>query len=81
VLISGTWSDPSQAFLVVDKHIVCEVADLLDIPYMLMAAFFVFNIHYTQGCNNFYSFMEVVTLNFPGDKASPTVKHVVDSIV
>ena len=81
MLISGTWSDPSQPFLVVDKHIVCEITDLLDIPYMLMAAFFVFNIHYMQGCNNFYSFMEVITLNFPGNKASPTVKHIVDSIV
>ena len=72
ILMSGTWPAPNQAFLVVDKHIVCEVPDLLDIPFILMAASFVFNIHYTQGCNNFYSYLEVVTLNFPGDKASPT---------
>ena len=32
VLLSGTWPDPNQAFLVVDKHVVCEVSDLFHIP-------------------------------------------------
>ena len=43
-----------------------------DIPYILMAAFFVYNICYPKGCINFYSFLEAVLLKFRSDKASPT---------
>ena len=63
-----------QAYLVVDKKVVDDVS-FEDIPYILMAAFFVYNICYPKGCINLYSFLEVVLLKFRSDKASPTVKH------
>ena len=72
--------DPLQIFLVVDKMIVCEITTEEDIPLILMSAFFSFNICYPKGSNNFYSFMEIVTLSFPIDKASSTVKHFLTSL-
>lgn len=76
VLIIGDIQDPSQAFIVVDRQILTEV-NITDIPLTLLSAFFVFNIHYPKGCNNFYTFMEAYTLGFSLSKASPTVKHFV----
>ena len=69
-----------QTFLVVDKTIVCEVEVLHDIPFVLMAAFFVFNICYPKGCNNLFSFMEILTLNYPSHSASATVRHFLSSL-
>ena len=34
-----------------------------DIPLYLLAVFYVFNICYPAGCNNFYCFLEVALLN------------------
>ena len=48
-----------QAFLIVDKTIVCEMQVFNEIPFILMSSFFVFNICYPKGCTNLYSFMEV----------------------
>ena len=79
VLIVGSVEDARQAFLVVDKHIVMMI-DLKFIPFVLMSAFFVYNIHYPSGCSNFYSFMEAFTLGFSLENASPTVKHFVASL-
>ena len=69
-----------QTFLVVDKTIVCEMEVPNDIPFILMAAFFVFNICYPKGCSNLFSFMEILTLNYPSDRASATVKHFLSSL-
>lgn len=75
ILVSGSMKQPEQAFLVVDKKIVTEVICFEDIPLTLLSAFFVFNIKYPPGCNNFYSFLEILILNFLLKKASITVKH------
>ena len=76
VLVIGELQEPSQAFIVVDRQIVTEV-NITDIPLCLLSAFFLFNIHYPKGCNNFYAFMEAYTLGFSLSNASPTVKHFV----
>ena len=71
--------DTLQAYLVVDKNVVDEVS-IIDIPFILMSAFFVYNICYPKGCNNFYSFLEIVVLNHSAENASPTVKHLLSKI-
>lgn len=76
VLIIGDLDDPTQAYLVVDRQVVTEV-DIINIPLVLMSAFFIFNIRYPKGCSNFYTFMEAYTLGFSLAKASTTVKHFV----
>lgn len=69
-----------QTFLVVDKTIICEVEVLNDIPFVLMSAFFVFNICYPKGCNNLFLFMEILTLNYLSLSASATVEHFLSSL-
>ena len=76
VLISGE----DQGFLVVDKVIISDVKSLYDIPFVLMAAYFVFNICYPKGCSNLFSHLEIITLKYPPNKASPTVKHFLSSL-
>ena len=63
-----------DASLVVDHQVVDEVP-IDNLPFVLMAAFFVYNICYPKGCNNFYSFLEVSMLKYSAEKASPSVSH------
>ena len=76
ILVVG--QEAVQAYLVVDKKVVDDVS-FEDIPYILMAAFFVYNICYPKGCINLYFFLEVVLLKFRSDKASPIVNHLLYS--
>ncbi len=80
VLVTGTLKEPGQAFLVVDKNIINEITNFDYIPFVLLSAYFVFNIKYPIGCSNFFSFLEILLLNFPMNKASITVKHFFTSI-
>ena len=68
-----------EAYLVVDKRIIDQV-EIGDIPFVLMAAFFVYNICYPKGCSNFYSFLEIIALKYSPEKASPTVKYFLSRI-
>ena len=80
ILMTGSLHHPEQAFLVVDKTIISEIQGFENIPFILLSAFFVFNIKYPAGCNNFYSFLEVLLLQLPIKKASITVKHFISSL-
>lgn len=66
--------ESNEVYLVVDKRVVHQV-EVMDIPFNLMAAYFVYNICYPKGCSNFYTFLEIMMLNYPSRKASPTVKY------
>ena len=72
--------EAKQTFLIIDKTLVSEVPLNCNLPFVLMAAFFSFNICYPKGCGNLYSFMEIVTLSYPANKASATVKHFLSSL-
>ena len=50
-----------QAVLIAEKQIICTF-DPRDIALVLLSAFYVFNIHYTEGCTNFYSALEAMLL-------------------
>ena len=57
-----------DAFLVIEKQIVCRIPDLTDLPAVLLAALYTFNLHYTEGCSNLYSFFEVTLLGKIGGR-------------
>ncbi len=57
IVVKGSLQNPKEAFLVADKIHICKIK-FGNIPLVLMAAFYVFNVHYTPGCSNFYSFLE-----------------------
>ena len=63
-----------DAYLVVDQQVIDEVP-IHNLPYLLIAAFFVYNICYPKGCSNFYSFLEISMLGYSAEKASPSVSH------
>ena len=56
-------------------HQVVDEVPIDNLPFVLMAAVFVYNICYPKGCNNFYSFLEVSMLKYSAEKASPSVSH------
>ena len=62
VIVVGNNKSPEQAFLVMDRKILTEI-NTEEIPIYLIAVFYVFNICYPAGCNNFYCFLEVVLLS------------------
>lgn len=72
-------SEVSQAFLVTDKRIVTEI-DFQDIPLILLAAYFGYNICYPKGCVNFFVFLEVMLLKIKTTKASITVHNLLSSL-
>ena len=51
-------SDVKDAFLVIEKKIICKIPHA-DLPLALLAAFYVFNMHYPEGCNNIYFFLRL----------------------
>lgn len=57
VVVRGSLQEPKDAFLVIEKRVFCKIS-LAEIPLALLAAFFSFNMHYPQGCTNFYTFFE-----------------------
>ena len=81
VIIIGSPSSYTQAFLVIDSDVIGEIGDMELIPLVLMASYYVFNICYPKGLTSFYSVLEVIVLGTPLDKASPSVKHVYASIM
>ena len=78
ILISG--DHPLKASLVVDKRVI-DYVPIEELPFVLLSAFFVYNICYPRGCCDFYSMMEILVLNYSTDKASPTVKNLLPKIL
>ena len=54
-VVLGGHKDPKQAFMVIDGKIMCEIP-IDDIPIYLIAVFYIFNICYPTGCQNFGSY-------------------------
>ncbi len=79
VVVESVEEDSLQAYLVVDNRILDRV-DIVDLPFVLMAAFFVYNICCSKGCSNFYTFLEIVVLKYSSEKASLSVKYLLAKI-
>jgi hypothetical protein len=52
VLVRGEESTPKDSFICTEGQILCEVP-LDEIPFILLAVFYAFNMQYTIGCTNF----------------------------
>ena len=50
-----------QAVLIAEKSVLCKF-NVQEVPMVLLSAFYVFNIHYPEGCSNFYSALEAILL-------------------
>ena len=80
ILVIGEPDSYTQCFLVTDGQIVFEIEKVQNIPLILLAAYFAFNIQYPDGCKNFYAFLEVVFLNVASSKVAASVKHVLSAL-
>lgn len=79
VMTSEENEDDNTAYLVVDSIVVDNIRTE-DIPFCVLSAYYVFNICYPKGCNNFFSFLEIVILNYSSEKAPPSVKHILAAL-
>ena len=52
-------SSVKEAILVIEKTVISSFPPIKTVV-VLISAFYVFNMHYTVGCNNLYSFFEVM---------------------
>lgn len=68
IVIKGTHIMPQEGYLVTEKVVMSKVPSLADVPLILFATYFVFNMEYCNGCSNFYSFLEVTFLDAPVPK-------------
>ena len=61
IVVKGTLNAIKDTVLVVERKAVTTFPPT-DTPLVLLGAFYAYNMHYTEGCKNFYSFLEVVFL-------------------
>lgn len=62
IIIVGDYRNPIQGFLVCEKKMICEIPTK-ESPIYLLALYYVFNMCYPKGCNNFYAFIEIGIFN------------------
>ena len=63
--MKGEIAKPNHAFLCIEGIVLCEVP-LDEIQFILLCAFYIFNMQYTNSCMNFYSsYMEHIFLDLP----------------
>ena len=55
IIIRGTCTEPKDAYLVCEKLVLSKFSPA-DVPLMLFATYYVFNMHYCSGCTNFFTF-------------------------
>ena len=77
ILLTGC-KEQWQAFLVIDKSIVCE-APISVIPFIIISAFYTFNVQYPIGCQTAYSFLEYIVFG-SSVKLPTSVKHFIASL-
>ena len=62
VIITGDYRDAVQAVLVFENDIVYDISTDT-IPVSLLSFYYVYNLCYPKGCNNFYAFIEAGLFN------------------
>ena len=61
IIIRGRITAVKEAILVVER-IAVATCPPKDLPLLLVGAFYAYNMHYPEGCKNFYTFFEIVFL-------------------
>lgn len=59
LVVKGALHAVQEAALVVERQVIAPFPPK-EAPLVLLSAFFSFNMHFTEGCTNFYTFLEVV---------------------
>ena len=78
ILLCGDVTKPDQFMLVIDGHVICDIAGN-DILFAVLSAYFIFNICYIPGCINVFKFLETSLLNI-SLKLPASVNHFMASL-
>ena len=74
VIVRGNYYKVKDAYLVCKKMVLSKIKPF-DLPLVLFATYYVFNIQYCSGCTNFFSFLEVPFLNATPPPPPPKKKE------
>jgi len=74
VLIRGSASNPKEGYLVIENTVMSKIK-VDELPIVLFAAYYVFNIEYVPGTRNFYQFLETIFLNVSVPKTKTRLNH------
>lgn len=58
VIVRGTIAQVKDAFLVIDKQILCKLPSMTEAVLILLACFYVFNKKHEEGFSNLFIFLE-----------------------
>ena len=79
VLIRGSASNPKDGYLVIENIVMSRIK-VEELPIVLFAAYYVFNIEYTTGTRNFYQFLEAIFLNVTVPKTKTRLNHLLNML-
>ena len=63
IIVRASDGKVKDSFLVIERTPLINKVLAKDILLVLLSSFFAFNVHYPEGCCNFYSLLEVLFLN------------------
>ena len=63
----GLTSKPKDAYIATEGLVLCKVP-IQQVPFVLLSTYYVFNMQYSHGCSNFFSFLEFLFLGIKPPK-------------
>ena len=78
-IIKGTITDPKHAYLTTKKEYLFEFP-IKEIPLMLLASFYVFDMKYTHGLTNVFMFLEHYFLGLRVPKEKTKVHNFISQL-
>lgn len=70
IVIKGSLTSIKDAYVLVQKQVVCRIPKMKEAVLILLASFYVFNMNYTKGFSNLFMFLECYIMGraIPSDK-------------
>ena len=79
ILIKGTLTDFRDAYLVIEKDVICKVP-IEEILMILLASYYVFDMKYPQGLTNLYMFLENYFLGFKVPREKTKINNLISEL-
>lgn len=70
IVVRGSLASIKDTHLVIQKQVLCKIPEMKEVVLILLASFYVFNMHYTTGFSNLFMFLECYIMGrpIPSDK-------------
>ena len=80
VMIRGSLSNPKDAFLAVEKEVLCKLPNVSEVALTLLSTFYVFNMQYTHGTSNVFVLLEYYFMGIKAPKEKTKVGHLISEL-